>query len=578
MNGIDRSQWANLDPQTKRAILGSAHAEIGDQFARNPQIAQAYLETVFNRAAARGMTPLQVVTDRHYYPQTTLRRMQGVPDATLARYEPHLQAVLQGSNIANYATGNASGTVGFAGGPHTFQAPGTYERFGIEKPDTMWARQVSQGQAYQAPQYAGEAPVWNGAPVGRGSFEGATTGGNSMPQYHPGGGATDIASGLTSAGQSIASGLQVAAAKNGWTSPLDWLGGSHTFDAPMKLGGPAAQPPAQAAPIPTPAAAPPSTWNGSAIPAHRFQGRNLMDFTNPDAYSQQNKQRSLVSFNPNEQAAGAQAGPSMGPPPGPQGPNPAANQRMGLGAGSQPFSPPGGPASAPPPSGASYNMNQPAPTSHSAYMSGLNNISTSLNSGMPQTPTQQSQYGPGSPAPSGQINATQAQPQTAVGPGTHSNFAPIGQSSMRFDGNPSMSGASTTQPGYQGSGGATNDAANSFGQYQPAQANQQPASPTGPGTDGAMRGAAQSHSQGGMGASSPQPRDSGYRSASWLNDASQFGDQYANWKNPGDGVTASMDPNKMPQGKGGPGMMPPGGAQGMGINPVKNFLGAIGLG
>jgi hypothetical protein len=51
---------------------------------------------------------------------------------------------LQGSNISNFATGNASGTVGFAGGPQTFRAGG--ERFGIEGPDRGWAQNYQQAQ------------------------------------------------------------------------------------------------------------------------------------------------------------------------------------------------------------------------------------------------------------------------------------------------------------------------------------------------------------------------------------------------------------------------------------------------
>src|SRR5258705_13843364 len=49
---------------------------------------------------------------------------------------------VQGSNISNYATGNASGGVGFAGGPETFRAGG--ERFGIEGPDLAKVSQYAQ--------------------------------------------------------------------------------------------------------------------------------------------------------------------------------------------------------------------------------------------------------------------------------------------------------------------------------------------------------------------------------------------------------------------------------------------------
>ena len=54
-----------------------------------------------------------------------------------------LQYVCEGSNISRLATGNASGHVGFAGGPQTF-ASGTGERFGIEGPDMRWARDMAR--------------------------------------------------------------------------------------------------------------------------------------------------------------------------------------------------------------------------------------------------------------------------------------------------------------------------------------------------------------------------------------------------------------------------------------------------
>ena len=54
-----------------------------------------------------------------------------------------LQHVRKGSNISRLATGNASGHVGFAGGPQTF-ASGTGERFGIEGPDVGWARDMAR--------------------------------------------------------------------------------------------------------------------------------------------------------------------------------------------------------------------------------------------------------------------------------------------------------------------------------------------------------------------------------------------------------------------------------------------------
>lgn len=65
------------------------------------------------------------------------------------KYADMLAKVRGGSNLSNYATGNASGTVGFAGGPQTYASGG--ERFGIEGPDRAWAERMRQ-QAEQAQQ------------------------------------------------------------------------------------------------------------------------------------------------------------------------------------------------------------------------------------------------------------------------------------------------------------------------------------------------------------------------------------------------------------------------------------------
>lgn len=171
---VDRSgfsgQWS--DPTTRRTLIGNVAAEVGDQFKANPDVARAKLETIANRAAARGMTLAQAATDRAYYPPVTLQRMQRVSPDVEAQYGPLIDEVAGGSNVSNYATGNASGTVGFAGGPQTYQAPGTYERFGIEGPDRRWADQQmrlggpTQPTAEPVGDTSGAMPgIWNGANV-----------------------------------------------------------------------------------------------------------------------------------------------------------------------------------------------------------------------------------------------------------------------------------------------------------------------------------------------------------------------------------------------------------------------------
>lgn len=129
------------DPRLRSALLALAHAEVGGQ---GPQAQQAFLESVLNRAAARGKSLSDTIYDRNYFPSITHQRMAGgIPANMAGHYGSLLDSVVGGSNVSNYATGNASGTVGFAGGPQTFAHGG--ERFGIEGPDRAWARRMAGG-------------------------------------------------------------------------------------------------------------------------------------------------------------------------------------------------------------------------------------------------------------------------------------------------------------------------------------------------------------------------------------------------------------------------------------------------
>lgn len=136
------------DPRVKNALFGLTHAEVGGQ---GPQAQQAFLETVFNRAAARGKSLADTINDRAYFPAITHERAaKGAPANMTSVYSGLLDQVAGGSNVSNFATGNASGTVGFAGGPQTYAANG--ERFGVEGPDRKWAQQVGfSGQGMPAP-------------------------------------------------------------------------------------------------------------------------------------------------------------------------------------------------------------------------------------------------------------------------------------------------------------------------------------------------------------------------------------------------------------------------------------------
>lgn len=138
------------DPGMRRLLAASVRAEVGGQ---GPEAEQAYIESVFNRAAARGMTLQQaLISDARsggYYPATTINKLGAAisPDEQ-ARIDAHVGKVLAGSNLANFATGNASHGVGFAGGPKTYD-PRTGEYFGIEGPDREWARAIGAGETPQ---------------------------------------------------------------------------------------------------------------------------------------------------------------------------------------------------------------------------------------------------------------------------------------------------------------------------------------------------------------------------------------------------------------------------------------------
>ena len=125
------------EPEVRERLYRLAKVEVGGQ---SPDAASAFFETVFNRAVARCQTVKRAADDADYYPRVSVR---GKPYSKRdeAMFGEALQRVREGSNISRLATGNASGHVGFAGGPQTY-APGTGERYGIEGPDVGWVREM----------------------------------------------------------------------------------------------------------------------------------------------------------------------------------------------------------------------------------------------------------------------------------------------------------------------------------------------------------------------------------------------------------------------------------------------------
>lgn len=143
------------DPSLKDMLFARTLIEVEDQgilAGKNFPTEQAFMETVFNRALARKLNLRTALTDGFWeksiqngYP--SLRTLGSKKRDIL---ESILDKVAAGSNITNFATGNASKYVGFGRGSATKQSDGRIvapnqtfesgkERFGIEAQDEAWA-------------------------------------------------------------------------------------------------------------------------------------------------------------------------------------------------------------------------------------------------------------------------------------------------------------------------------------------------------------------------------------------------------------------------------------------------------
>jgi hypothetical protein len=138
------------DPKVRDRLYSMTQAEVGGQ-GTNAEV--QWQESLFNRARSRGQTLWDAMHGLHskqnpegYWPQATLTKADRAPtEAESASGELAMRQVLMGSNRSNLATGNASGTVGFAGGPETSRitvGKKVFERFGIEGPDKGWANET----------------------------------------------------------------------------------------------------------------------------------------------------------------------------------------------------------------------------------------------------------------------------------------------------------------------------------------------------------------------------------------------------------------------------------------------------
>jgi hypothetical protein len=130
------------DPKERDVLFRYTKAEVGNQGA---QAKQAFMESVANRADAEKKTISQLIQGKEgkgskYFPQITHSRAgTQLSEKESTEYANLGGKVEGGSNICNYCTGNASGSVGFAGGPMTVGYGG--EKFGVEGWTGKWAKE-----------------------------------------------------------------------------------------------------------------------------------------------------------------------------------------------------------------------------------------------------------------------------------------------------------------------------------------------------------------------------------------------------------------------------------------------------
>jgi hypothetical protein len=102
-------------------LMAYTEAEVGRGGADSQQ---AFIESILNRASARGQTIAKTLSGGYFDPATPRRAAGGVSEETRNAYAPMIESAMGGSNISSFATGNASGDVRFGGGPTTYTSAG----------------------------------------------------------------------------------------------------------------------------------------------------------------------------------------------------------------------------------------------------------------------------------------------------------------------------------------------------------------------------------------------------------------------------------------------------------------------
>jgi peptidoglycan hydrolase-like protein with peptidoglycan-binding domain len=109
-----RMKLVNMSPKTKERLYKLTQAEVGSQGARAQQ---AFMETVVNRASIQGKSIDYTVSDHRYYEPINTKgngnvdNLRPVSNNAKAKYDKILDKVIEGSNITNGATHNASAGV-----------------------------------------------------------------------------------------------------------------------------------------------------------------------------------------------------------------------------------------------------------------------------------------------------------------------------------------------------------------------------------------------------------------------------------------------------------------------------------
>jgi hypothetical protein len=144
-------------PELRGKVMAITDAEVGDD---NPQAKRALIETIFNRAAARGMSLSATLASRHnpktgagYWAQESWDKAnamsaQDIQDRLSPTLNPMIDRALGGSNVSNLSTGNQSPPVKSGGAPISFDPKGKHRNtFVIENRDAKWVAGMKKTQA-----------------------------------------------------------------------------------------------------------------------------------------------------------------------------------------------------------------------------------------------------------------------------------------------------------------------------------------------------------------------------------------------------------------------------------------------